>query len=91
MCKKVAESFGGSEFFRTFAPMNEPKFIITGINQLTHRREQLSRPMSETEASERLQREIANRKYQRHAAHTRLKIERLEAVQLTFNFNEHEE
>lgn len=31
--------------------MNEPKFIITGINQLTHLREQLSRPMSEQEAS----------------------------------------
>lgn len=91
MCKKVAKSFGGSKFFRTFAPMNEPKFIITGINQLTHRREQLSRPMGEQEASERLQREIANRKYQRHAAHTRLKIERLEVVQLTINFNEHEE
>lgn len=57
--------------------MNEPKFIITGINQLTHRREQLSRPMGEQEASERLQREIANRKYQRQVAHTRLKIERL--------------
>lgn len=70
--------------------MNEPKFIITGINQLTHLREQLSRPMNEQEASERLQREIANRKYQRHAAHIRLKIERLDAVQLTINFNDHE-
>lgn len=90
-CKKVAESFGGSKFFRTFAPMNEPKFIITGINRLTHRREQLSRPMNEQEASERLQREVANRKYQRHAAHIRLKMQRLDAVQLTFNFNEHEE
>lgn len=71
--------------------MKEPKFIITGINQLTRRREQLSRPMGEQEASERLQREIANRKYQRHAAHTRLKMERLDAVQLTITFNEHEE
>lgn len=91
MCKKVAESFGGLKFFRTFAPMNEPKFIITGINQLTHLREQLSRPMSEQEASERLQREVANRKFQRHAAHTRLKMERLDAVQLTINFNDHED
>lgn len=71
--------------------MNEPKFIITGINQLTHLREQLSHPMGESEAAERLQREIANRKYQRHAAHTRLKIERLDAVQLTINFNDHDE
>lgn len=68
--------------------MKEPVYIITGINQLTKRREQLSRPMSETEASERLQREVANRKFQRHAAHTRLKMERLEAVQLTIRFDE---
>lgn len=86
----MRKSFGGSNFFRNFAAMKETMFIITGINQLTHLREQLSRPMSEQEASERLQREIANRKYQRHAAHTRLKIERLEAVQLTFNFDDHE-
>lgn len=71
--------------------MKEPKYIITGINQLTREREQLSRPMSEREASERLQREVANRKCQRHAAHTRLRMERLDAVQLTLNFNEHEE
>lgn len=71
--------------------MNEPKFIITGINQLTHLREQLSRPMSEQEASERLQREVANRKFQRHSAHTRLKMERLDAVQLTINFNDHKD
>lgn len=69
----------------------EQKFIITGINQLTKVREQLSRPMSETEASERLQREVANRKFQRHAAHIRLKIERYDAVQLTFQFKEYHE
>lgn len=72
----------------TFAPMKEPLFIITGINRLSARREQISRPMTEEEAQERLQREVANRKYQRYQAHTRLKIERYEAVQLTINFNE---
>lgn len=70
--------------------MKEPTYIITGVNQLTHRREQLSRPMSRQQAEERLQREIDNRKYQRYAAHTRLKIERLEAVQLTFRFDDNE-
>lgn len=87
-CKKVAKSFGGSRNFCNFAAMKEPVYIITGINQLTRQREQLSRPMSEKEASERLQREVANRKFQRHAAHTRLKMERLEAVQLTIRFDE---
>ena len=70
--------------------MKKPKYIITGVNQLTKRREQLSRPMDEQEASERLQREVANRMFQRHAAHTRLRMERLEAVQLTINFGENE-
>lgn len=46
--------------------------------------------MDEQEASERLQREVANRKYQRYQPYTRLKIERLEAVQLTLQFNDHE-
>lgn len=68
--------------------MEHPLFIITGLNRLSSRREQISRPMTEEEALERLQREVANRKFQRYQAHTRLKIERLEAVQLTFNFNE---
>lgn len=71
--------------------MKQPKYIITGINQLTRLREQLSRPMDEDLARERLQREIENRKYQRHPAHTRLKIERLDAVQLTFYFSDYEE
>lgn len=90
MCKKVAKSFGGSRIFCNFAAMKEPVYIITGINQLTRQREQLSRPMSEKEASERLQREVANRKFQRHAAHTRLKMERLDAVQLTIQFDDEE-
>lgn len=89
-CKKVAKSFGGSEKIRNFAPMEAKKWIITGVNRLTHQREQLSRPMDEQEASVRLQREVANRKYQRYQPYIRLKMERLEAVQLTINFNEHE-
>lgn len=90
-CKKVAKSFGGSNFFYTFAPMDKRKFIITGINKLTGNREQISGPMLEEEASQRLQREIANRRFQRYKTHTGLKIEPYDAVQLTFNFNEHEQ
>lgn len=70
--------------------MEKEKWIITGVNRLTRQREQLSRPMNEEEASERLQREVANRKFQRYQPHTRLRIERLEAVQLTLQFKDHE-
>lgn len=70
--------------------MEGQKWIITGVNRLTRKREQLSRPMGEQEAAERLQREVANRRYQRYQPHVRLKVERLEAVQLTFNFMPYE-
>lgn len=53
-------------------------------------RDQLSRAMTKEEAQERLEREIASRRYQRYQPHTRLRVEHLEPVQLTFNFNENE-
>lgn len=67
--------------------MNEPLFIITGKNRLTGQRDQLSRPMSEEEAVARLDRELSNRRLHKHPAYTHLQIERLDAVQLTINFD----
>lgn len=68
--------------------MKIPQFVITGKNRLTGLRDQLSRPMCEHEAQERLDRELANRKYQRFQPYTNLKKERYEAVQLTIKFEE---
>lgn len=91
MCvQKCAEKFWWFGFFSYLCRMEAKKWIITGVNRLTHQREQLSRPMDEQEASERLQREVANRKFQRYQPYTRLKMERLEAVQLTLNFKEYD-
>lgn len=90
-CKKVAESFGGSDFFRNFAAMKQRQYIITGINRLTKERDQISRAMSKEEAQERLSRELENRKHQKYAAHTRLRIEPLVAVQLTIQFKDYDE
>lgn len=90
-CKKVAKSFGGSDFFCNFAAMEQRQYIITGINRLTKEREQISRPMSIEEAQERLSREMENRKHQKYAAHTRLQIEPLVAVQLTIQFKDYDE
>lgn len=66
--------------------MPQDKWIITGRNTLTGCRDQLSRPMGEQEAHDRLERELQNRKYHKHPAYTRLKVERLEAVQLTIQW-----
>ena len=93
VCKCVQKSdgkFWRFGFFLYLCRMEVKKWIITGVNRLTHQREQLSRPMDEQEASERLQREVANRKFQRYQPHTRLRMERLEAVQLTLQFKDHE-
>ena len=87
---KVAKKFGSSGKSRTFVPMKEPRYIITGRNELTKQWEQLSRPMGKEEAQQRLEREIQNRRNQRYAAHTRLRIERLDAVQLTIQFEAYE-
>lgn len=88
--QKSGEKFWRFGKFSYLCRMEAKKWIITGVNRLTRQREQLSRPMNEQEASERLQREVANRKYQRYQPHTRLKMERLDAVQLTLQFNDHE-
>lgn len=75
--------------FRTFAAMEDRYlYVITGINALTGQREELSGPMDEDAAKARLEREIANRRYQRYQAHKRLRVERRLPVQLTIKFDE---
>lgn len=66
----------------------EHLYIITGINRLTGQRDQLSRAMTKQEAQDRLDRELASRKYQRYQPHTRLRIEHQEPAQLTIQFND---
>lgn len=70
----------------TFAPMRQQLYCITGVNALTGQREEISRAMPYDMARERLDREIANRKYQRYQPHTRLRIEKRLPTQLTLNF-----
>lgn len=86
----VAQCFGGFGNSSYLRGMEHGKFIITGVNKLTKQRDQLSRAMSENEANERLQREVAARKSQRYQPYTRLRVERLEAVQLKIQFKDYE-
>ena len=71
--------------------MKQQQYIITGISRLTGERDQISRPMGKEESQERLSRELENRKHQKYAAHTRLRIEPLVSVQLTFQFKDYDE
>lgn len=68
--------------------MATDRFIITGRNKLTGKRDQISRVMTEVEAEERLARELANRKHHKYPAYSHLKKERLVAVQLTLQFQD---
>lgn len=70
--------------------MEHLQYVITGINSLSGFREEISRPMSEEEAQQRLQRELENRRHQKYAAHKRLRVEKRLPIQLTFNFNDYE-
>lgn len=91
MCKKVAKSLVDWRKMPTFAAMKERStYVITGVNVLTRQREELSGPMDEDSARVRLEREIANRRYQRYQPHIKLRVERRLPVQLTLNFQDHE-
>lgn len=90
MCKKVAESFGGSDFFRTFATMKQQQYVITGISRLTGTREVISRPMAHQEAEDRLRIERNSRRTRKQSAYTRLRVERVQPIQLTFKFQDDE-
>lgn len=68
--------------------MKEFKWVITGINRLTGCREEISRPMTEDEARQRLARELESRRRQKYAAHIRLRVERQLPIQLSIQFNE---
>lgn len=90
MCKKVAKSFGGSIFFRTFVAMKQQKYVITGLSRLTGVREVISRPMAQMEAEDRLQVERKSRRTRKQSAYTRLRVERVQPIQLTFKFQDDE-
>lgn len=63
------------------------KFVITGVSRLTGERVELSRPMTEDQAKERLERELLSRKHIKFPAHTRLKVERMQPIQLPIIFD----
>lgn len=68
----------------------EYKWVITGINRLTRRRERITRAMMKDQADERLQLEIKLNKGMKYKWHSRLKVERLLPEELELNFVEDE-
>lgn len=68
--------------------MRASEYVITGINALTGQREEISRPMGEKEARQRLERELLSRRQQRHQPYKRLRVERRLPVQLLLRFED---
>lgn len=79
-----------SKLLRTFAPMRDLGYIITGINTLTGEREAISHAMPKDQAINRLEREKINRRHQRYQAHKCLRIEQVQPVQTTLKFEDYE-
>ena len=68
--------------------MKEPQFVITGKSRLDGQRVEISRPMEEGEAQERLRRELEARRRHKYPAYTHLRVERRLPVQLSLQFPE---
>jgi len=92
--KKVGKSLGGFGRNAYLCGMRDDElYIITAVNRLTGEREELSCPMPQAAAEERLERERTARARQRHLPWTHLKAEPLAAVrrrrviQLTIKFD----
>ena len=81
--------FGRSEKNVYLRGMDQTKqYVVTARNRLSGVREEISGPMSEEQARQRLEREIANRSRQRYQPYTWLRVERRLPVQLTLQFSE---
>lgn len=81
--------FGRSEKNVYLRGMDQTKqYVVTAHNRLSGVREEISGPMSEEQARQRLEREIANRSRQRYQPYTRLRVERRLPKQLTLQFSE---
>lgn len=68
--------------------MKDALYIITGISRLSGEREAISLPTSKQQALARLETYRSKRRHREAAAFTRLKVERLQPIQLTLNFTE---
>lgn len=81
--------FGSSEKNVYLRRMDQTKqYVVTAVNRLSGAREEISGPMSEEQARQRLEREIVNRSRQRYQPYTRLRVERRLPVQLILQFSE---
>lgn len=68
--------------------MAEGKYVITAINKLSGMREEISGPMDEASARQRLERESLSWGKQRYQPYARMRVEKRLPVQLRLIFND---
>lgn len=70
--------------------MKEPKYIITGFNRLSGERQPVCRPMGKDKALQLLSGYRHDRSHRGHKPYLRLRLERVQPVQLTIQFPDYE-
>lgn len=68
----------------------EPKYIVTGVNRITGDRQAVCRPKSRIDALQLLSRYRQDRSHRGHKPYLRLRLERVQPIQLTIQFPDYE-
>lgn len=68
----------------------EPKYIVTGVNRLSRQRQPVCRPMGKDNALQLLSRYRQDRSHRGHKPYLRLRLERVQPIQLTIQFPDYE-
>lgn len=66
--------------------MKDPKYIITGVNRLSRQRQPVCRPMGKDKALQLLSGYRHDSSHRGHKPYLRLRLERVQPVQLEINF-----
>lgn len=70
--------------------MKDPKYIVTGVNRITRERQAICRPKSRTDALQLIDRWHQDRSHRGHKPYLRLRLEKVQPVQLTIQFPDYE-
>ena len=68
----------------------ESKYIVTGVNRITGERQAICRPKSRTDAQLLIDRWHQDKGHRGHKPYLRLRLERVQPIQLTIQFPEYE-
>lgn len=86
--RKILRIFAASNYIKRMS--KSPKYIITGINRLSRQRVAVTRPMAYEAAEQLLFGYRNDRSHRGHRPYLRLRIERVQPIQLSIKFPEYD-